>query len=86
MSKKRILITAVALLAILALVYLQVKTWKKFDWQTFKEQTEDVNLFYIGLGVLIIYFDYYLRALRWKIMLRPVWRCWDDRESSSGHF
>jgi hypothetical protein len=72
MSKKRIVISAVVLLAILALVYLQVKTWRKFDWQTFKEQTEDVNLFYIGLGVVVIYFDYYLRALRWKILLRPV--------------
>lgn len=65
-------IAAVVLLAIAALVYLQVNTWKKFDWQTFKQQTEDVNLFYIGLGVVIIYFDYYLRALRWKILLRPV--------------
>lgn len=72
MSKKRILIVALVLLAILALVYLQVTTWKKFDWQTFKEQTEGINLFYIGLGVAVIYFDYYLRALRWKIMLRPV--------------
>ena len=26
----------------------------------------------IALGVAIIYFDYYLRALRWKILLRPV--------------
>ncbi|HLW55167.1 MAG TPA: lysylphosphatidylglycerol synthase transmembrane domain-containing protein [Candidatus Angelobacter sp.] len=65
-------ITAVVLLALAALVYLQVNTWKKFDWHTFKEQTEDVNLLYIGLGVAIIYFDYYLRALRWKILLRPV--------------
>jgi hypothetical protein len=72
MSKKRLVITALVLLAIAALVYLQVKTWKKFDWQTFKEQTEDVNLTYISLGVVIIYFDYYLRALRWKILLRPV--------------
>jgi hypothetical protein len=72
MSKKRLVISAVVLLAFAALVYLQVKTWKKFDWHTFKEQTEDVNLTYIGLGVVVIYFDYYLRALRWKILLRPV--------------
>jgi glycosyltransferase 2 family protein len=72
MNKRKTVITALVLLAILALVYLQVRTWKKFDWQTFKEQTEDVNLFYIGLGVVVIYFDYYLRALRWKILLRPV--------------
>jgi uncharacterized protein (TIRG00374 family) len=72
MNKRKTLITALALLALGALVYLQVTTWKKFDWQTFKEQTEDVNLYYIGLGVVIIYFDYFLRAWRWKILLRPV--------------
>lgn len=71
-NKRKIIVTTLVLLALAALVYLQVRTWKKFDWQTFKEQTEDVNLLYIGLGVVVIYFDYYLRALRWKILLRPV--------------
>jgi hypothetical protein len=72
MNKRKTLITALVLVALGVLIYLQVKTWKKFDWQTFKEQTEDVNVYYIGLGVAIIYFDYFLRALRWKILLRPV--------------
>jgi uncharacterized protein (TIRG00374 family) len=72
MNKKKMVITALVVLALAALVYLQVRSWRKFDWQTFKEQTEDVNLLYIGLGVAVIYFDYYLRALRWKILLRPV--------------
>lgn len=72
MNKKKIVLTALAVLVLAALVYLQVRSWRKFDWQTFKEQTEDVNLLYIGLGVAVIYFDYYLRALRWKILLRPV--------------
>jgi len=72
MNKRKMIITALVLLALGVLVYLQVTTWKKFDWQTFREQTEDVNLYYIGLGVAIIYFDYFLRALRWKILLRPV--------------
>jgi hypothetical protein len=69
--KKKILITVV-LLALAALIYLQFKTWRKFDWQSFREQTEDVNIGLIALGVAIIHFDYYLRALRWKILLRPV--------------
>jgi hypothetical protein len=79
MNKKKIAITALVLLALGGLVYLQVKGWRRFDWQTFKEQTEDVNLFYIGLGVVVIYFDYYLRALRWKILLRPVCRTTSTR-------
>jgi glycosyltransferase 2 family protein len=72
MNKKRLVITTLVVLALAALVYLQVKSWRKFDWQTFKQQTEDVNLVYIGLGVVVIYFDYYLRALRWKLLLRPA--------------
>jgi hypothetical protein len=69
--KKKVLI-AIVLLALGALVYLQFKTWRKFDWKSFREQTEDVNIGLIALGVAIIHFDYYLRALRWKILLRPV--------------
>jgi len=69
--KKKIIIT-VAVLALAVLVYLQFKTWRKFDWKSFREQTEDVNIGLILLGVAIIHFDYYLRALRWKILLRPV--------------
>jgi uncharacterized protein (TIRG00374 family) len=74
MNKRKTLITALVLLALGVLVYLQVTTWKRFDWRTFREQTEGVNLYYVGLGVAIIYFDYFLRALRWKILLRPVCR------------
>ena len=72
MNKRKILITALVVIVLGALIYLQIKTWRKFDWKSFKEQTEDVNIGLIALGVGIIYFDYYLRALRWKILLRPV--------------
>jgi uncharacterized protein (TIRG00374 family) len=69
--KKKTLI-ALLLLVLAALVYFQVRTWKKFDWHSFKEQTEDVNIGLILAGTAIIYFDYYLRAVRWRILLRPV--------------
>lgn len=69
--KKKLLI-ALVLLVLATLIYFQFRTWKKFDWQSFKEQTEGVNIGLVLLGVGIIYFDYYLRALRWRILLRPV--------------
>jgi len=72
MNKRKILLTALVVIVLGALIYLQVRTWRKFDWQSFKAETEDVNVGLIALGVGIIYFDYYLRALRWKILLRPV--------------
>ncbi len=72
MNKRKILLTALVVIVLGALIYLQVRTWRKFDWQSFKAETEDVNVGLIALGVGMIYFDYYLRALRWKILLRPV--------------
>jgi hypothetical protein len=53
--KKKILITLV-LLVLATLVYFQIRTWKKFDWHSFREQTEGVNVGLILLGTGIIYF------------------------------
>jgi glycosyltransferase 2 family protein len=71
MSKKKIIYTLV-LIGLAALIYLQIRTWRKFDWQSFKEQTEGVNIVLIAAGVAIIYFDYYLRAVRWRLLLKPM--------------
>lgn len=72
MSKKRFLITALVLIVLAGLVYLQVRAWKKFDWHRFWVATHNTNKFYLVAGVALVYADYILRALRWKIMLRPV--------------
>ncbi len=72
MSKKRFLIPALVLLVLSALVYLQVRTWKKFDWHRFWAATHNTHKFYLVAGVALVYADYFLRAVRWKIMLRPV--------------
>ena len=72
MSKKRFLITALALVVLAALIYLQVRTWKRFDWHRFWVATHNTNKFYLVAGVALVYADYILRAVRWKILLRPV--------------
>jgi len=72
MSKKRFLITTLVLVVLASLVYLQVRAWKKFDWHRFWVATHNTNKFYIVAGVALVYADYILRALRWKILLRPV--------------
>lgn len=72
MSKKRFLITALVMVVLAALVYLQVRAWKKFDWHRFWVATHNTSKFYLVAGVALVYADYILRALRWKIMLRPV--------------
>lgn len=72
MNKKRILIMLPVLVALCALVYLQVRTWKRFDWHTFWQQTEHVNWLLIFAGVVLTYAAYALRAVRWKIFLKPA--------------
>jgi glycosyltransferase 2 family protein len=72
MNKKQVLITAAVLAILAGLVYLQVRSWQKFDWHRFWTATQNTNKLYLLGGVALIYIDYFLRALRWKILLRPV--------------
>ncbi|HLJ28044.1 MAG TPA: lysylphosphatidylglycerol synthase transmembrane domain-containing protein [Candidatus Angelobacter sp.] len=72
MSKKKLFISALVLLALAALIYLQVRTWRKFDWQKFWDVTRGTSVIYLLTGTALIYADYFLRAVRWKILLRPV--------------
>ena len=72
MNKKRILISLVMVAALCLLVYLQVRTWSKFNWHTFWINSEHVDLIGILTGIAITYFVYALRAVRWRIFLKPV--------------
>jgi uncharacterized protein (TIRG00374 family) len=72
MDKRRALLTGIALAVLAALVYAQVRTWKNFDWGLFLSQTHSVSKFHILHGITLIYIAYVLRAVRWKIFLRPV--------------
>jgi len=72
MKRKHYFTLAIVVVVLGALVYLQVKEWRKFDWGTFKENTADINLLQILLGVVLIHAADFLRAIRWKIFLRPT--------------
>ena len=72
MNKKRILITLVVFAILCLLVYLQVRAWKRFEWATFWQQTEHVNPWGIIAGIVLTYAAYALRAVRWRIFLKPV--------------
>lgn len=74
MKKNRILLLAVVLLILGTLVYLQIRTWSRFDWTTFLRVTGDISPYRLGLAVGIIYLTYVLRAVRWRVFLRPVCR------------
>ena len=72
MDKKRILASVVVFLILAVLVYLQYRHWQSFDWGTFWAQLHRINKWHVAHGITLIYIAYVLRAIRWKIFLRPV--------------
>jgi glycosyltransferase 2 family protein len=72
MDKKRILILGVVLLILCLLVYLQFRSWKAFDWVTFRNSTEHVRKPNLLAGVGLTYLSYVLRAIRWRIFLKST--------------
>jgi glycosyltransferase 2 family protein len=72
MDKKRILASVVVFLILAVLVYLQYRHWRTFDWGMFWSQTHRINKSHVLHGIAYIYIGYALRAVRWKIFLRPV--------------
>ncbi len=73
MDKKRILASVVVFLILAVLVYLQYRHWRTFDWGTFWSQTHRIKKIHVLHGDCARSTSaYVLRALRWKIFLRPV--------------
>ncbi len=72
MKRKHTITTAVVVLILGILVFLQVRHWHNFDWARFRAVTTGVNPWNLAGGVLLTYFVYVLRAIRWSIFLRPT--------------
>jgi glycosyltransferase 2 family protein len=72
MDKKRILASAVVFLILAVLVYLQYRHWRSFDWGTFWSQIHRIKKLHVLHAIVWVYTAYVLRALRWKIFLKPV--------------
>jgi uncharacterized protein (TIRG00374 family) len=70
MNHKKYAAYAVVFLVLAVLVYLQFRTWRDFDWARLFQYR--LNWRHILHGIGYIYLAYFLRALRWKIFLRPV--------------
>src|SRR5580704_130932 len=71
MNNKRYVVYAVVFLVLAVLVYLQFRTWQNFDWARFRE-TRPQKWGHILHAIALIYLAYVVRAIRWKIFLRPV--------------
>jgi uncharacterized protein (TIRG00374 family) len=70
MNKKNYVAFAIVFVVLAVLVYLQFRTWRNFDWARLFQYR--LNWPHIVHGVIYIYLAYFLRAIRWKIFLRPV--------------
>jgi len=65
------LITVGIILFLAVLVYVQWRAWQHFDWQTFLQETRGLDWSRVGVAAALIYATYGIRALRWKIFMRP---------------
>jgi uncharacterized protein (TIRG00374 family) len=72
MDRKRILASIAVFFILVVLFYLQYRHWRTFDWGTFWSQTGRINKLHVLHGIVLIYIGYFMRAIRWKIFLRPV--------------
>ena len=79
MNKRRIVVSVIVVAALAVLVYVQFREWRNFDWGVFWIQTRDTRKWYLVSSVVLIYSTYFLRALRWKVFLRPVCRAKSSR-------
>ncbi|MFZ1136765.1 MAG: lysylphosphatidylglycerol synthase transmembrane domain-containing protein [Candidatus Korobacteraceae bacterium] len=72
MNKKRTLATVIVLAVLCLLIYFQVRTWRRFDWAAFWNETHHIRWIGIAGGIGFTYLTVYLRAVRWRIFLKPI--------------
>jgi len=71
-SRRYILWTVVAVIGVVFLWWLHAHV--SFDWHELGRQLRAVSLGYVLAAIAVIYFSYWLRAVRWAILLSPVRR------------
>ncbi len=62
----------IGVLVILAVAVFLLRGRIHFDWHTFVTQLQMADWKLFGLGILLIYGAYCLRAVRWALFLRPT--------------
>jgi len=65
-TKSEFLASAIVFLILGRSVYLQYRHWQSFDWGTFWAQTHRIRKIHVLHAIALIYFAYFLRAVRWK--------------------
>lgn len=73
LKKNRNLILIPVVVALAAVVFA-LRHRIHFDWHTFGEQMQLADWRLFGIGVLLIWAGYCLRAMRWALLLKPTRR------------
>ena len=75
-GQETILLYTLAFVAFAVLVYIQFRTWRNFDWAHLWRESRKLgsppHIYHLFHAVALIYLAYAMRAIRWKIFLRPV--------------
>jgi glycosyltransferase 2 family protein len=77
-GKKRLNVTirnvklALVALILIALAYLQFRSWHGFAWNRALSATGGLRWGCVGAAIVLTYLAYVLRAMRWKEFLQPV--------------
>ena len=71
MNKKNGVLWIVAILALVAVVYV-FRDKVQFDWAMFWQQLRHASPVHIGFAIVLIYATYFLRAMRWSVFVSPT--------------
>src|SRR5580704_13924198 len=71
MTKKSGVLWIVAILALVAVVYV-FRYKVQFDWAMFWQQLRHASPVHIGFAIVLIYVTYVLRAMRWSVFVSPT--------------
>ena len=71
MNKKSGVLWIVAILALVAVVYV-FRDKVQFDWAMFWQQLRHASPVHIGFAIVLIYATYFLRAMRWSVFVSPT--------------
>ena len=74
MDRKRLIVTSVVVVVLVALVILQAHFYRKFAWSAFGKEIAQVNWWTILAAIGLVHVADGLRAVRWAIFLKPVRR------------
>jgi uncharacterized protein (TIRG00374 family) len=71
---KRKAIAALIIALIALLFFREAAAWSRFDWKSFGQASRKIRIAPLLFAIALIYLGFFLRALRWKVLILPLKR------------